>query len=97
MILRLRALFAALQLTGLLVLTVRALHQQRDSLDCPSNYENGFKESVVKAVCAFDENSEDAIAFRNETRMYHNDSTKADGELLALVGRYYFLALFFSR
>ena len=88
MVLTLRALFAVLQSTGLLVLTVRALHQQRDSLDCPSNYENGFEESVVEAVCAFQDNSEYAIAFRNETRIYHNDSTKTDGELLVLVGWY---------
>ena len=43
-------------------------------------YFPGFTESVVEAVCNFDERSEsEKAAFRNETRRDHNASMKIDG------------------
>ena len=69
-------------ITGLLAVVVEALTLE----GCPTNYTDGFTESLVEAVCGFDAWSEAATVFRNETRFYHNASSSiTDGELLGSI------------
>ena len=40
--------------------------------------EDIYRNTIIEAVCDFDKTSSTASAFRNETRLYHNETEKTD-------------------